>query len=122
MENIDLALEDATELLDSTLNDNDSGSLTRHSTSMGVNGESIVGASSLTPEGPTVEVVGREEDDLGVGPEDLPDDASLVEASRPPEWPSAVYVPPPLVVQPFLRSNYHLSSIDLTVSDSCLIN
>ena len=116
MENLELGLEDASDMLELALNDDRDMSQAGRSPVIDVEGESITGTPPAILEEqmvPDVEGVGDVSD---MGLVELGSNASSVENSRYNRRSNGVYVPSPLIVRPFLRSNYHLLPIDLTVS------
>lgn len=116
MENLELGLEDASDMLELALNDDSDMSQAGRSPVIDVEGESITGTPPAILEEqmvPDVEGVGDVSD---MGLVELGSNASSVENPSYDRRSNGVYVPSPLIVRPFLRSNYHLLPIDLTVS------
>ena len=120
MENLELGLEEASNMLELALNDDSDVSPAGRSPVIDVEREAITDAPPVILEEqlvPNAEGVG---DVSEMGLVGMGSNASSVENSRYNRRSNGVYVPPPLIVRPFLRSNYHLSTIDLTVSTSLI--
>ena len=120
MENLELGLEEASNMLELALNDNSDVSPAGHSPVIDVEGEAITDVPPVILEEQTVPDVEGVGDVSEMGLVEVGGSASSVENSRYNRRSNGVYVPPPLIVRPFLRSNFHLLSIDLTVSTSSI--